>query len=132
MRGIFRKGGSREKMKQKAWKTKIKKACEEAGTYRPFFDNVIDTLAATLERRDLAEKAFEDGGSKIIVTHINKAGAENAEQNPALRLINELNRDALAYWRDLGLTPAGLKKIDEKAMQKKKRSALAEALAELG
>lgn len=119
-------------MKQKAWKTKIKKACEEAGTYRPFFDNVIDTLAATLERRDLAEKAFEDGGSKIIVTHINKAGAENAEQNPALRLINELNRDALAYWRDLGLTPAGLKKIDEKAMQKKKRSALAEALAELG
>lgn len=119
-------------MKQKGWKAKIKKACEEAGTYRPYFDDIIDTLSAILERRDIVEKAFKDAGSEIIVYHTNKAGAVNAEQNPMLRLINDLNRDALAYWRDLGLTPAGLKKIDEKAMQKKKRSALAEALAELG
>lgn len=119
-------------MTKKAWKAKIKKACEDAGTYRAFFEPVIDTLAGILEQRDMAQEVFKKSGGAVIVRHTNKAGATNAEQNPALRLINDLNRDALAYWRDLGLTPAGLKKINEKAMQQKKRSALAEALAEIG
>lgn len=119
-------------MKAATWKQKIKQACEDAGTYRPFFDPVIDTLAGILEQRDKAREVFEKSGGAVIVKHTNKAGATNAEQNPALRLINDLNRDALAYWRDLGLTPAGLKKINEKAMQQKKRSALAEVLSELG
>jgi hypothetical protein len=47
-------------------------------------------------------------------------------------MINDLNRDALAYWRDLGLTPAGLKKTDEAAMKQRKKSALGEALKGLG
>ena len=68
----------------------------------------------------------------MVVEHTNKNGSTYLEQNPALRLINELNRDALAYWRDLGLTPAGLKKIDEDALKKKKESALAAALRSLG
>lgn len=114
------------------WKNKIKKACDDAGTYRAFFDPIIDTLAGILEQRDMAQEVFDKTGGDVIVLHTNKAGATNAELNPALRLINDLNRDALTYWRDLGLTPAGLKKINEKAMQQKKRSALAEALAELG
>lgn len=63
-----------------------------------------------------------------MVRHTNKAGATNLEQNPLLRVINDLNRDALAYWRDLGLTPAGLRKINEAAMKKVKKNALAEAL----
>lgn len=67
-----------------------------------------------------------------MVRHTNKAGATNIEQNPALRLINDLNRDALTYWRDLGLTPAGLKKIDENSMKQKKQSSLAEVLMDLG
>lgn len=54
------------------------------------------------------------------------------EQNPLLRLINDLNRDALTYWRDLGLTPAGLKKINESALKDNKADALTEALRELG
>ena len=41
----------------------------------------------------------------------------------------DLDTQALAYWRDLGLTPAGLKKINEAAMKEKKRSALVEALS---
>ena len=67
----------------------------------------------------------------MLVKHTNKGGATNIEQNPALRLINELNRDALAYWRDLGLTPAGLKKIDEDAMKPRKQDVLAKVLSDL-
>ncbi len=119
-------------MTKKKWREQIIKCCEDAGTYRPYFDNVIDTLADILEKRDKAMKYFKKDGGNIIVTHTNRAGAQNLEQHPAIRLVNDLNRDALAYWRDLGLTPAGLKKIDEAAMKQKKRSVLAEALKELG
>ena len=110
------------------WQNRIKESCEAAGTYRPFFDEVISTLAGILERRDEALRQFEVSGGHVIVAHTNKAGATNLEQNPALRAINDMNRDALAYWRDLGLTPAGLKKIDEKALKEQKKAGLSELL----
>ena len=45
-----------------------------------------------------------------------------------------MNRDALAYWRDLGLTPAGLKKINEEAMaaDKKVQETFADVLKNIG
>lgn len=94
---------------------------------------VIETLADILSRRDLARNEFEAAGSVMIVEHTNKAGATNLEQNPAIRMINDLNRDALAYWRDLGLTPAGLRRINEAAIRagEKEPSALERALAKL-
>lgn len=119
-------------MTAKTWENRIKEATIAAGTYRDFFDPVISTLAGILERRDIAEEQFETTGGHVLVKHTNKGGATNIEQNPALRLINDLNRDALAYWRDLGLTPAGLKRINEKALEKKKGNPLAEALKDLG
>lgn len=119
-------------MDRSGWFNIIKINCEQAGTYRPWFDSVISTLAAILERRDAAEDLFVLNGSRVIVEHTNKGGATNVEQNPVLRLINDLNRDALAYWRDLGLTPAGLKRVNEQAMKQAKRSALGEALSGLG
>lgn len=119
-------------MTRNKWRNKIKAACEEAGTYRPFFDSVIDTLAGILERRDEAESLFNEN-PVVVVEHTNRGGQTNHEQNPLVRLINDLNRDALQYWRDLGLTPAGLKKINESAMTKvKKESALEKALKNLG
>lgn len=116
------------------WKKRIKKDCKAVGTYKPQFDEVIETLSQILEKRDDAESAFQKTGGKVIVKHTNKAGAENLEQNPALRLINDLNRDALTYWRDLGLTPKGLKAINESAVKQNvpKRTALTEALERLG
>lgn len=119
-------------MEAKKWISKIKRDTKRAGTYKPYFDEVIKTLAAILEERDQAMETFEKTGGKVIVAHTNKAGATNLEQNPALRLVNDLNRDALAYWRDLGLTPKGLKAINEQALQENKADALTEALAELG
>ena len=119
-------------MDKSAWIERIRANATSAGTYRPYFDDVIDTLADILERRDIAREMFEASGGNIIVNHTNKAGATNIEQNPVLRMVNDLNRDALAYWRDLGLTPAGLKRIDEQSMKQRKKSALVEALKGLG
>lgn len=115
------------------WKNIIKSNCEAAGTYRPFFDTVIETLAGILERRDEALRQYELSGGHVIVAHTNKGGATNLEQNPALRAINDMNRDALAYWRDLGLTPAGLKRINEASMaDRPKQSSLGAMLKDLG
>lgn len=120
-------------MTKKDWTEKIVKATTDAGTYRPFFDAVIETLATILERRDRLEKQYKKNGSEPVVEHRNNGGSDNMVINPELRLINELNRDALAYWRDLGLTPAGLRKINDEALNGgKKKNALVEALKELG
>lgn len=119
-------------MTAKRWKTKIKKACIQAGTYRPCFDAVIATLADILEKRDNAQELFVESGGNTIVTQTNKGGNEYIAKNPALVIIDDLNKTSLSYWRDLGLTPKGLKAIDEQAMKKPKASQLAEALRELG
>lgn len=119
-------------MTRAAWKKKIKAAAETAGTYRPFFDSVIDTLAGILEMRDVAQEQFDESGGEVVVEHTNKGGATNAAKNPALVIVMDCNAQALQYWRELGLTPSGLKKINEQAMQKPKKSALAEALKAVG
>lgn len=107
-------------MNKAGWKKKIRAACEGAGTYRPFFDPVIDSLAATLEKRDDALRQYEENGGEPVIIHTNHGGHANMTKNPCLVLWNELNNTALHYWRDLGLTPAGLKKINENALAEKK------------
>lgn len=119
-------------MNKGEWKEKIKQAAVDAGTYQSFFDDVIDTLAGLMEMRDDAQKKYDASGGNPIVQHTNKGGATNIVKNPALVVIMDCNSQALAYWRDLGLTPAGLKRINEAAMAKPKRSALAEALKDIG
>ena len=119
-------------MKKGRWKTKIKDACVSAGTYRSYFDQIIEILAEIMEKRDDTEELYQKSGGNPIIVHTNKAGAKNIVKHPAIVLWDDLNKSALAYWRDLGLTPSGLKKIDETALKKKKGNALSEALKELG
>ena len=119
-------------MNKEEWRERIKQSAVDAGTYKEFFDDVIDTLAGIMEMRDDAQAKYEAMGGSTIVQHTNKGGATNIVKNPALVVVGEMNTQALAYWRDLGLTPAGLKRINEAAMSKPKRSALAEALKDIG
>lgn len=118
-------------MTKAGWKRKIKKACVQAGTYAEWCDNVIDTLAAILEKRDAAEEQYRQTKSHPVIMHTNKAGATNLVKNPTLVMWNDLNTSALAYWRDLGLTPSAFRKLTGDAPQKEKRSGLAEALRSL-
>lgn len=118
-------------MTARRWTKKIKEACVAAGTYQTYFDDVISTLATILEQRDNAYDLFIKSGGQTIVKYTNKGGATNPTRHPALKLMTELNQTALAYWRDLGLTPAGLRRINEEAMKPKKQTALAKALSDL-
>ena len=100
---------------------KIKKACASIGTYKAEFDPVIDTLAGIMETRDEAEAQYQASGGKPVVAYTNKGGHTNLRKNPALQIINESNQEALAYWRDLGLTPSGFKKLDGTVVKKEGR-----------
>ncbi len=113
------------------WVKKIKEACEAAGTYEPYFENAILTLAEILEKRDEAAQMYKEDGERPVIMHINKANQENMTKNPILVVWDDLNKSALAYWRDLGLTPAGLRNITKTAPGNKKRSRLEEALEKL-
>ena len=119
-------------MDKAEWKERIIRSCEEVGTYKSSFDDVIDVLAGIMARRDEAEILYEEMGAMTVVEHTNKGGSTNIVKNPALVVIDDMNKTALAYWRDLGLTPAGLKRIKEFKLQDEgKKSALEVALEEL-
>lgn len=119
-------------MKAGAWRKRIIAACEEAKTYKPFFDDVIDTLAKIMERRDDCLKKYKASGGEPFVIHVNKAGHENMAKNPALVLLMEHDAQALAYWRDLGLTPAGYKKLNAVVVEDNSDGALEAILSKLG
>ena len=121
-------------MTKAEWKRKIKANTKKAGTYRIYFEPVIETLAGIMEARDFSQQKWEEDGKQTVVEHTNKSGATNVVKHPALVVINDMNRDALAYWRDLGLTPAGLKKINEEAMaaDKKDQETFADVLKNIG
>lgn len=121
-------------MTKQEWLDKIKEDCTKVGTYKEEFNILYNMLADTLIKLEAAQKSFDESGEEVIVMHHNNRGNVNAEQHPAVRLINEMRRDALTYLRDCGLTAAALKKIndDELTNLRQKPSALAEALKKLG
>jgi N-acyl-D-aspartate/D-glutamate deacylase len=101
-------------LKAKSWKKKIINAMEDVGTYKPSFDAVVDILADILERRDVLIESMK--GEEMTIEYTNKGGATNLVTHPAVKILLELNKEALAYWRDLGLTPKGLKAISDESL----------------
>lgn len=98
-------------MTKDQWKKSIKKACKKAGTYQPFFDDIIATLAGILDIRDKAESRYISTGANPVIVHTNKSGVANVVKNPALVVIMDCNTQALAYWKELGLTSKAYKQM---------------------
>lgn len=106
-------------------------ACEEAGIYQPHFEHVIDTLASIMEIRDEATKQYKADGSKPVVEHTNKGGYTNQKKHPALQVIQEQNKCALDYWKELGLTAKGYKAINGNGPVKKEAT-FEDVLSDIG
>lgn len=98
----------------------ITTATKGVGTYKKEFEKIIETLADILVEADNVKAKYIQDGSEPVILFTNKSGATNMVKNPYLMLWSDLNKDALQYWRDLGLTPAGLKKIKEEVVAPKK------------
>ena len=90
-----------------------------AGTYESHYDSVIDALAGLLQTRDEAEAQYDAEGREPVIEQVNVTGGVKIVKNPLLQVIMDCNTQALAYWRDLGLTPAGLKKLNADAVKER-------------
>jgi len=117
-------------MDRETWKNRIIDAMQKVGTYNESFTDLIDTLADILEQRDRAYQDYIDSGAEPCIEKISDRGARNVAKNPRIVLWSDLNTQALAFWRDLGLSPSGLKKLGENTVTVK-TSALEEALAKI-
>ena len=118
-------------MTAKQWKNLIKRQLSALGQTEKAYDSVISTLADILEQRDAVYQEYIDAGCEPVREYTNKGGATNLTKNPLLVLWDDLNKSALAYWRELGLTPSGYKKMTSDAPKKERVSGLAEALKSL-
>ena len=92
---------------------------------------MINTLASILEERDRVYRQYIDEGAQPLIEVVSDRGAKNNRPNPLLKQWNDLNTTALSFWRDLGLTPAGLKKINDDELKEKKVSSLDSILSGL-
>lgn len=102
---------------QKGFAGRIRSDLQASGTYRPEFERVIYRLADLYVRMQQARTLYEEnGGGEPIITSVNKAGAEYYAKNPYLQELDFLQKSALDLEKELGLTPAALKKINEAAM----------------
>ena len=98
-------------MKKRGWKNKLKRLCEAAGTYKPYFDETIDMAAGYLEQRDrIAEQLKEEDP---VSERTNKDGVTSKMRNPIFVMWDDMNKAALVCLKELGLTPAMLRKINE-------------------
>ena len=118
-------------MTSKQWKRLIKKQLSSLGQEESAYDSVISTLSDILEQRDVVYKQYVCAGCEPVREYTNKGGNTNITKNPLLVLWDDLNKSALAYWRELGLTPSSYKKMTGDSPKKEKAGGLAFAIKAL-
>ena len=102
------------------------------GTYKPEFEKTVTNLAKLYVDMEEARKQFDASGGRLVVKHTNKGGSTNLVKNPCYVVIEGLQNHILLYNRELGLTPAGLRKIKgEITTDDKKPKGLAAVIMEI-
>jgi phage terminase small subunit len=98
--------------------------------YKPEFNITISIYAGLVEQYQMLEKEFK----KTKFTVVEKTGySDNTKKSPMVGTLESLRKDILAYSNALGLTPSGLKKLnDEMNKDKKQVSKLEMALNAFG
>lgn len=108
----------------------IKENMKALGVYKPEFDMTIEIYSGLIDQYQALEREFK----KSKFTVIEKTGySDNSKKSPMVATLENLRKDILQYSNALGLTPSGLKKInDELNTKKKKLSKLEMALNNFG
>lgn len=101
---------------------------ESLGTYKPEFDRVIGIYAQLYIEYIVIGDTWRRTGYKVIENYTNKGGNTNKQQSPIYKALQKVREDMHYYETCLGLTPASLKKINDKAIDKKESGKLEELL----
>ena len=90
----------------------IVRSMRSLGTYREEYEPIIDRLAKLYVDYDRIISQYEASGRNPVVKHTNKYGATNLVKNPFLTARDDIYDKILAHERELGLTPASIKRMD--------------------
>jgi len=103
---------------------------KEIDTYRPQFEANIRTYSEMKYELETLTKEFYEKGCKRTEQYTNKAGATNIRKTAEYLALEKLRDDINKRENELGLTPSGLKRInDEMKKNDKKKSKLDVALS---
>ena len=108
-------------MKRAKWEETLKEQIKFDADFIPSFETTIKILAEILEERDNVYTAYQKDGARPVIEFTSDRGAVNPKPNPLLKQWQELNTSALAYLRDLGLTAAGLRKLQGQIPERKSK-----------
>lgn len=125
-----KKKGSRNWTKLDTKRQMIRERMKALGIYKPQYASLIDRTAKLYMKLEELEKAYEKSGTGRFVEYTNKAGATNLVPNPYIRAIEDAYAELIVHERELGLTPAALRKIAA-AEETPQKSKLALALEKL-
>ena len=109
-------------MSKKKIKDKITAYMETLGIYKEQYSESVSILANMLFDLETAEKEFTKNGRKFLIEYTNKNGSTNFIKNPNYQIIENLRRDSINVMKELGITPQGLKKYDEKLIANEPKS----------
>ena len=117
-------------MNKEEWKSQIESQIKIDPDYISSFNTTITILSEILEERDRVHVEYLNSGAHPVIEFTSDRGAVNLKPNPLLRQWNELNTTALAYLRDLGITPAGLRKLQGQLPKNEVKKTFAEEFNE--
>lgn len=107
---------------------KTKGAMKKLNTYRPQFDPAIRTYAEMMVQLDILTKRWTMEGCEIVEEYTTRTGATNTRKSTLYGAIEAIRRDIKAREDALGLTPYGLKKINDEMKKKEKNEGLGKIL----
>lgn len=94
---------------------KIREAMKAAGIYNEIFEDSIKALAKAERQLARSEKEWRRQGGQMVIQQVNKTGAEYTAKSPYWAVVEAQRKDVQALREKLGLTPSGLKKVQQKA-----------------
>ena len=101
------------------------------GTYKEEFTPVITRYSYMRLQFDMLMDRWLDDGGRVTEEYTNKNGATNERKTALYLSIETLRKELTDTEMILGLTPQGLKRINDKAIAAKRKSMLAEALKKI-
>lgn len=117
-------------MDEKGYARKIKKRLDALNLYKPEFEPTIKRLATLYVECDKVDEQYAASGGRPVIAHTNSTGGVSPKKNPILQTRDDIYTQLLAHERELGLTPAALKKINESVLKTTQASGFASALAD--
>ena len=117
-------------MNANGYKRQIIERLKSLSLYKPEFTPTIERLASLYVECDQIDEQYEADGACPVIMHTNTTGKTNPKKNPILEARDTVYTQILSHERELGLTPAALKKINESILKTKQVSGFASALAD--